>query len=118
MKALPVRLESGKYVRCSVADATHLTVNIPGPSGQKTLPVILHGSRKEIFAWTWNGSVEAPTLRPSVLTKGYAFTCHSWVNDGKAQFLPDSTHEFAGKNVELLEVAEDSFNQPEKLNPD
>lgn len=33
------------------------------------------------------------------------FRCHTWVNDGKAQFLPDSTHEHAGKTLDLLEVS-------------
>lgn len=32
--------------------------------------------------------------------------CHTWINDGQAQYLEDSTHEFAGKTLDLLEVEE------------
>ena len=115
MKAKPVKLVYGEgYKPCSVEDATHVTLRFPGPAGLLTLPVIRSGAREGTGCWTWNGSTDAPTLRPSVLTQGRAydddlndqgpFTCHSWVNDGHAQFLADSTHEFAGQTVPLLDV--------------
>lgn len=105
IKALPVRLVySEGYFPCATEDATHVKLNFPGPSGLMVLPVILNGRREGTGCWTWNASMECPTLRPSVLIKGHNFRCHSWVNDGKVQFLGDSTHEFVGQTMELLEV--------------
>lgn len=105
MKAQPVKLVYGEgYVPCSVDEATHVTLNIPGPTGRLSLPVIQHGTRAGTGCWTWNGSTDAPTLRPSVLTQGHNFRCHSWINDGQAQFLDDCSHELANTTVDLLDV--------------
>lgn len=105
MKALPVRLEPGEgYAPCPASEATHLTLRLPGPTGLLTLPVITRGSRDETGAWTWNGDTEAPTLRPSVLTRAHDFRCHSWINDGQARFLNDSSHEYAGQTLDLLDI--------------
>jgi hypothetical protein len=78
--------------------------------------------------WGYNDNPERPTFTPSVLVKSghYISThkpgdpcwcdyearfgrpspfkcsiCHSFVTDGKIQFLPDCTHELAGKTVDL-----------------
>jgi hypothetical protein len=79
--------------------------------------------------WGFNGNYEKPTFTPSVLVKsghycdhakpGYCWCnykerfpdegeppfkcgiCHSFVTDGRIQFLSDCTHELAGKTVEL-----------------
>lgn len=114
MKAKPVHLINGRYESCGVEEATHVTINFPGPAGLLTLPVIRSGTRSGTGSWSWNGSIDSPTLRPSVLTNGRMldddlndigpYTCHSWVNDGQAQFLNDSTHEFSGQTIDLLEV--------------
>lgn len=105
MKAKPVKLIYGEgYIDCPKEEATHITLNIPGPTGRLTLPVITSGQRKDTGFWTWNGSTESPTIRPSVLTTNHRFRCHSWINDGKAQFLPDCSHELANQTVELHEV--------------
>ena len=104
MKALPVRIiPTQGYQECPIHEATHITLNIPGPTGVLTLPVIQKGTREGTGCWSWNGSTEAPTLRPSVLTNGHNFRCHSWISDGQAQFLADSSHEYAGKTLDLLE---------------
>lgn len=115
LKALPVRLIYGQgYEPCEAADATHVTLNIPGPTGRLTLPVIQSGARSGTGCWTWNGRTDAPTLRPSVMTQGRnvdddlndlgPYVCHSWINDGCAQFLSDCSHEFTGQTVPLLDV--------------
>lgn len=105
MKALPVKLIYGQgYEPCEISEATHVTLNIPGPTGVLTLPVIQSGTREGTGCWTWNGSTEAPTLRPSVLTQAHNFRCHSWINDGNAQFLDDCSHEMAGTTVALNDV--------------
>jgi hypothetical protein len=53
--------------------------------------------------WSWNGSVENPTFSPSVLAIGPNLRCHSFVTDGKIQFLSDSKHALAGQTVDLPE---------------
>lgn len=81
-----------------------------------------HGISTGPNGWTWNGDLEAPTFTPSVLVhphrtliddtlEGEALTapanvtmtplCHSFVTDGRIQFLGDSTHELAGQTVDL-----------------
>ncbi|MDE2098879.1 MAG: hypothetical protein KGL39_16620 [Patescibacteria group bacterium] len=105
MKAKPVKLVSGEgYIGCPTEEATHITLNFPGPVGLLTLPVILGGTRAGTGCWTWNGSVDKPTLRPSVLTTCHAYRCHTWVNDGQAQFLDDCSHELRGQTVDMLGV--------------
>lgn len=121
MKAKPVKLIYGEgYVPAPIEEATHVTLNFPGPVGLLTLPVIRSGTREGTGCWTWNGDTEKPTLRPSVLTQGCEkptdqeletrnfvrreFRCHTWVNDGQAQFLDDCTHELRGQTVDMLEV--------------
>jgi hypothetical protein len=79
-------------------------------------------------SWSWNGSYDAPTFRPSILVRSGHYlpehkgpecwctfnakrpdetpvfecsVCHSFVTDGKIQFLGDCTHKLAGKTVPL-----------------
>jgi len=71
------------------------------------LPVITSGCRDDWQAWTWNGSVEKPTLRPSIRTKhggkplGQEIVSHLWLNDGECQYLGDSTDGLAGQTLPL-----------------
>ena len=81
--------------------------------------------------WQFNRNNEAPTITPSILVQGRDFTekgqadfdawhaagcpprgdgykfesaeilCHSFVTDGRIQFLTDSKHHLAGQTVEL-----------------
>lgn len=113
MKALPVFFRKGEgYFPCSVEEATHVTLRLPGPTGKLTLPIIRKGAREGTGCWSWNGSTESPTLRPSILTQfdsaapEKSWRCHSWINEGAAQFLEDCTHEFAGKLLPLLDLDE------------
>jgi len=57
--------------------------------------------------WTFNGSMVEPTFMPSLHVK-IVFSidkpdivCHSFVKDGKIQYLSDCTHSLAGQTVEL-----------------
>jgi hypothetical protein len=49
-------------------------------------------------SWEWNGSMDHPTFKPSLNVVGF---CHSFVTDGKIQFLADSIHVLAGQTVEI-----------------
>jgi len=77
--------------------------------------------------WTWNGDDFKPTFSPSILYSREQWTppvtpknieqwrvepweqtkqlyvCHSFVTDGRIQFLSDCTHELAGQTVDLPE---------------
>lgn len=54
--------------------------------------------------WSWNGSMEAPTFHPSILVTNPGARCHSFVTDGRIQFLTDCDHPLAGQTVDLPEV--------------
>lgn len=55
--------------------------------------------------WTWNGDAEKPTFRASILIPGSGkerdHRCHSFVTEGRIQFLLDSTHSLSGQTVDL-----------------
>jgi len=110
MKAVPIKLVDNKQIQCKPEEASYLKFHLPSVGGIQVLPVIIKGSRKNTNAWTWNGSTEKPTLRPSVLVEGVCkntgkdFKCHSWVNDGKTQFLSDCSHDMANKTAELRDI--------------
>lgn len=72
--------------------------------------------------WTWNGNVEQPTFTPSILVRYPTWVppaspenmnvgpqtkvdvvCHSFITDGRIQFLSDCTHELAGQTVDMVE---------------
>ena len=60
-------------------------------------------------AWQWNGDMEKPTITPSILVNQHksnpsALVCHSYITDGKIQFLNDCEHELAGKTVDLPQL--------------
>lgn len=79
--------------------------------------------------WGWNGDVERPTFTPSVLVsweqgeppattneiaekirRGEIIQvkvkkiCHTFITDGRVQFLSDCTHEFAGQTLDLPDL--------------
>lgn len=83
-----------------------------------------HGISIRPGSWTCNDDLERPTISPSVLLyshgtlidntlDGDALTapsnvrqtprCHSFITDGRIQFLADSDHALAGQTVELPE---------------
>lgn len=56
--------------------------------------------------WTFNGDFEKPTFSPSMLVNKNEprRRCHSFVTDGKIQFLSDCFHELVGQTFELEEI--------------
>jgi len=59
-----------------------------------------HGEHKG-DVWTFDGNIESPTIRASILVTGQ-YRCHSFVTAGQIQFLGDCTHALAGKTVEMV----------------
>lgn len=73
----------------------------------------------DIEKWEFNGNYEKPTFKPSYLTwidpnpnalpdpkyKKYreGYRCHSYITDGRIEYLGDSTHKLVGKTVDLPE---------------
>lgn len=74
--------------------------------------------------WGWNGSLSSPTFTPSIQIKTGHYTgggcwceydkahpddksgftcgiCHSFVRDGRIEFLSDCTHALAGTTVDI-----------------
>ena len=104
----------------------------PGCGDHHVIPTITKLDNGAI--WSFNGNVNAPTFSPSLLVRSghYApykkesdacwctydqehpeepsgfscYICHSFVTDGKIQFLGDCTHHLKGQTVELPEIEE------------
>lgn len=55
--------------------------------------------------WEFNNDLEKPTAKPSLLVNKSipAKRCHSFVTNGKIQFLDDSYHELKNQTVEIPE---------------
>ena len=112
MKAQPYTKTSDGYAPCSPSDATHIALHLQAPLPNRMIPVSIFGQVKR--AWYWNGDVDSPTIEPSILTKGgmyegdkyTEYVCHSFIKEGKVQFLNDCTHEFAGQTLDLLDIEE------------
>ncbi len=60
--------------------------------------------------WEFNGDFNKPTINPSILvTRNMPdgeHRCHSFIRDGKMQYLNDCTHEMKGQTVELPDIDE------------
>lgn len=60
--------------------------------------------------WDYNDNEDSPTFSPSILVTGYykdeKRICHSFVMDGKIQFLDDCWHELKGQTVEMEDMEE------------
>lgn len=62
-----------------------------------------------VGGWEFNGSMERPTLKPSVRVRygeHLDYVCHFFVQDGRIVYCGDSTHRLSGKTVELEELEE------------
>lgn len=56
-------------------------------------------------SWTYNGDGDKPTVSPSILVTGHdGKRCHSFVREGRIEFLGDCSHNLASQTVELLEI--------------
>lgn len=72
------------------------------------------GTEGKDILWTWDGNKERPTISPSILVRWYDSqrgpqVCHSFVRDGKWEYLPDSTHALAGQAVPVVPIPNGVF---------
>ncbi|MEN6538912.1 MAG: DUF6527 family protein [Mizugakiibacter sp.] len=68
--------------------------------------------------WTFNGDLERPTFGPSINSRWKRWAghdqpsiecvCHSFIRDGRIQFLNDCTHALAGQTVDLPEIEDEA----------
>lgn len=83
--------------------------------GEKTLLFFCPGCNRvhpfTVPRWNWNGSMDKPTFSPSLLCDGFTVErrCHSFVREGKIEYLSDCWHELKGKTVEIPDWKEDYF---------
>jgi len=71
--------------------------NYHGIWTDRTGPNPLNGAK-----WTWNGSMDSPTFSPSVHVQKPK-VCHSFVRDGRIEFLNDCEHPLAGQTVAMID---------------
>jgi hypothetical protein len=66
-------------------------------------PGCQYGHPVEVPRWIWNGSYDHPTFQPSLLCNGHdpKSRCHSYIKDGKIQFLSDCYHPLADQTVDI-----------------
>lgn len=95
MKLQPVtKSEPTGYLMFCPACETHHFFRVPG--------------------WYFNGDMEAPTFSPSIIVRGGPAlddgsdrVCHSFVRNGKIEYLADCTHAMAGQTVEIPDLDEE-----------
>lgn len=115
----------GIHIDCPAGHSHRLPVDWC-PAGMEPSPH--SGSHR----WGFNGDLERPTFTPSILNRAghhvggpnsdqcwcnvaeripgwknepdNCYLCHSFVTDGRIQFLGDCTHVLAGQAVDLLDV--------------
>lgn len=64
--------------------------------------------------WEFNGNPDSPTFSPSLKVgwvepldmpnPGTRHVCHSFIRDGRMQFLSDCTHKHAGQTLDMADV--------------
>lgn len=88
-----MKFEGGWMIQCPACKSCHgFWTETPNPHT---------GAR-----WRFDGNEEKPTFEPSMLatvkyTPRPPLVCHSFVRNGRIEFLGDCTHELAGKTVDL-----------------
>lgn len=75
--------------------------------------------------WQFNGDYNKPTINPSVLVtvdipadvkiEPNIRRCHSFIRDGKIQFLSDCTHHLAGQTVELPDFPDNETDDGDNI---
>lgn len=90
------------YFKCPGCNGYH-TVYVEGIYRPATLD-------EKYPKWTWNNSLDKPTFQPSLLIRSVNnpnvadYICHSYITDGKIQFLSDCTHASAGQTLDMIDI--------------
>jgi hypothetical protein len=95
--------QSGYLIHCPACGYGHFfNVEQPGPNGQQ---------------WTFNGDLMKPTFSPSMLVLPPGRRCHSFVREGRIEYLSDCEHAMAGKTVDLPAVCSEDDDVPRATPP-
>lgn len=83
-------------------------VSVHCPGCNMWHPFRVHGQEGQPV-WSWNESHDQPTFHPSMLVnKSHPGSrCHSFVRDGKIEFLSDCHHDLKGQAVDLPDLNEE-----------
>lgn len=92
-----------------------LVIRCPGCSSLHAIPI--EGPKR----WDFNGSLERPTIAPSLVLWTEDFTdpedpsfhipgtrCHSFIRDGRIEFLGDCSHAMKNQTVDLPAIEDPS----------
>jgi hypothetical protein len=116
-------MHGGSVSKVEIRGHGHLSFKCPGCGQTHTIGVGAGPGPR----WDYNGDPDAPTFMPSVLARSghrvdgdmvncwckynaqhpdepdpfICTICHSFVTDGRIQFLDDCTHALAGQTVDL-----------------
>lgn len=71
-------------------------------------------------SWTWNGSLDKPTIMDSVRCTfgpfpagskhpGQTAQCHVFIKDGQIEYLDDCTHRLAGQKIDMVDMPARGF---------
>lgn len=65
----------------------------------------------------FNGDLDNPTVSPSLLSSNPQnyHTCHSFINNGKIQYLGDCWHDLKNQTVELPDIEEKLAEREKKF---
>jgi hypothetical protein len=56
------------------------------------------------ISWEFNGNVEEPTFKPSLLNYNEISRCHLFIIDGKISYCEDCSHELAGATIDMVPI--------------
>jgi hypothetical protein len=93
-RCLPVTSKDiiiGYIIECPACESSHLFyTNLSNPNQN----------------WGFNNNLDKPTFTPSMLIYPSQIQkrCHSFVRDGKIQYLNDCDHDLKGKTVDLPDI--------------
>lgn len=105
--------------RVKSPDGRDLGVSFVCPGCGGIHHVYTQDTPKEVIGprWTFDGNMKRPTLAPSINSIGIMDLqkeepddwdpkgiCHSYVREGRIQFLPDCTHSKAGQTLDLHDI--------------
>ncbi len=94
--------------------STRLTFHCPGCGHSHVYITSWRtGASRQEPVWEFNGNLESPTFKPSLLYNGNPDPkfqnpavprCHLYVTNGQIQYLSDCSHALAGKTIPMEDV--------------
>jgi hypothetical protein len=85
-----------------------------GWGGLHQVGVVVNGEKAYGQQWEWDGVLEPLTVSPSLLVTAPPTprVCHSFIRDGRWEYLTDSTHPLAGQTVDMVDLPDWLVSEP------